>query len=187
MRAPIADLSELTSERPAAREAASVALEISRLAESHSSDPEVEAQFEGARQLISDVERAAGFQGSVAVQADYSALEKIRISQPLSYLLTIDHQQRIKLLDYILRVETFLYSRSGMRSTLNSIVSGIPSEVTKAALMKWRKGRKYKGDDDDAGDDDDPGDADMPPSYDDVIAESSTVNQYAANQPPPQP
>ncbi len=51
--------------------------------------------------------------------------------------------------------------------------------------MKWRKGRKYKGDDDDGGDDDDPGDADMPPSYDDIIAESSTVNQYAANQPQP--
>ncbi len=112
-------------------------------------------------------------------------MEKIRISQPQSYLLTIDNQQRVKLLDYILRVETFLYSRAGMRNTVHSIMSGIPSEVTKAALMKWRKGRKYKGDDDDGGDDDDPGDADMPPSYDDIIAESSTVNQYAANQPQP--
>ncbi len=59
----MADLSELTSVRPAVREAASVAVEISRLAGLHSKDPEVEEKYEGARQLIAETEKAAGFQG----------------------------------------------------------------------------------------------------------------------------
>jgi hypothetical protein len=101
--------------RPAVREAASAAIEVRKYASATSSDPELQGYFDEARQLLQETEEAyaakmKGFQGNAAVNADYSALEKIRISQPLSYLLTIDNVQRMKLLDYILRVETFLYT-----------------------------------------------------------------------------
>ncbi len=77
-----------------------------------------------------------------------------------------------------------------MHETLNNVVSEIPAEVTKSALLKWRKGRKFKGDDDDDDDGfDQPGAGEsneaMGHSLEDII--ESSRNQLAVEKLKPKP
>ena len=97
---------------------------MQKWAELESEDPVLQAYSNEARELLQETEQAFDLRRrqNLAITADYSSLEKIRISQPLSYLLTIDHSQRQKLLDYILRVEVFHNTRGGMERTVRELM-----------------------------------------------------------------
>ena len=53
---------------------------------------------------------------------DYEALERVRVSHPLTTMLKLDEAMRHRVLDFCLRMESFLHGPQEMQSVVASIL-----------------------------------------------------------------
>lgn len=54
----------------------------------------------------------------------------------------IDHEQRARLLDFILRVEVFLHGNQAMRRKVQECADALPNQIDQRSLRTFRQGRR---------------------------------------------
>ena len=114
---------ELVSPDPKVRESALLASELARMANLQTSDPALlQEVVEPARALYEECsgshrqyyQFASEMQGAAHekhIKSDHTILDRIRVSNSLSTMLQLDENMRRRILDFCLKMETFLSSR----------------------------------------------------------------------------